>query len=425
MHRIIYLTLISILILQNLNGQNNSSAIKLNELNNTKLDSSIVNQNQLNLKLNSILNQYEKNQVQLKGQNELLSQVMQQLENPERNVFSEFVYPIILSVLAAIIFWFAFSHIPEQNRKQKIRRKIDLEIYQVYSRLFALFDIIMRRNSHSPSDYQHVIRGKKLSRRDIEIGLQNKCLNESYIFYPELKNRLFPIGKSLWKYENKIDKIIDKLYSFSMYLHSDEILLFENIRNKLNTYEFEDYNRNAFTVIGGMNLHPINPSISYMTNNFFELYALFIELQNLVFKNKLENRDIHISKVQYLFYSEQYEATIKTIKIGYKKYAKDNSFLDTYVFQSYYKQGKQNEAYRKLEAIFETKLHLVSSRNSLKDYLEDKKVNELLVKYFSDSQIDELNIVIQQEELIEKSFVAEAKQLEEFYTKKANEKRNK
>lgn len=64
------------------------------------------------------------------------------------------------------------------------------------------------------------------------------------MFYPELRDNLLPIGKNLWKYENKINGIIDRLFNFSFYLNPVEIL-YEN-RNKLNTYELEDYNRDAF-----------------------------------------------------------------------------------------------------------------------------------------------------------------------------------
>lgn len=422
MNRLLLIFYVFVLTVPVINGQNKNANYKVNEALEIKLDSTIEDLKQLKIQLdNSTFISSKKNeqiQNKIQNQNILLTEIKQQIEKPNRSVFSEFVYPIFLSIIAAVIFWFAFSFIPERSRKLKIRGKIDLEIYQVYTRLFALFDLIMRKNNHSPSDYQQLIRGKKLSKRDIEIGLQNKCLNESYMFYPELRDNLLPIGKNLWKYENKINGIIDRLFNFSFYLNPVEILLFENIRNKLNTYELEDYNRDAFAEIGGMKLHPVNPSISYMTNNFNELFDLFSQLQDLVFSNKLETRDIYISKIQYLFYSEQYVDTIKTIKKGQNKYEKDKNFMNAYIFQSLYKIGRKSEAYKIIESLFETKLHLVSNRNSLKDYLEDEKIKELINKYFSNSEITELETVIVQERLIENQFIANAKFLENFYTQK-------
>lgn len=430
MHKLITIISVAILIVHSSYGQRKVSNDKINiEALEIKHDSINANINQaLNItdanidsSYSELISNSEQIFSEIKKQNAEIAEIKQRLVQNDKSMFWEFFYPILLSIIAAIIFWVTFSYFPERTRKKKMRVKIDLEIHQVYSKLFALFDNVMRRNDNSPSDYQDLIRGKKLSKRDIEIGLQNKCLNESYLFYPEIKDSLLPIGNNLWNSEQKIDRLIDRIFNFSMYLHAEEILLLENIRNKLNTYELEDYNRNTVEEFRGMKLHPLNPSLSYMTNNFHELYLLYSELQDLVFSNKFENRNIYFSKVQYLFNSEQYDETIKTIKRGQSKYSKDINFLDTYVYQSLYKMNKRDEAYKKLEKIFESKPHLVSNRNALKHFLGDKKVKELLNKYFSDSQLKELNKVITQEKLKENLFIENAKRLEEFYRKKMTE----
>ena len=149
--------------------------------------------------------------------------------------------------------------------------------------MFSIFDIIMKLNTHSPSHYQKDIRGINLKKSDFELGLQNKCLNEHYLFYPELRHALLPIGKSLYERVKKIDATIDRLFNFSYYLKSHEILFLEKIRTKLNTYDLENYNRQAISVIGNQKLYPVNPSLSYMSNNIFELFELFNELQKMVF----------------------------------------------------------------------------------------------------------------------------------------------
>lgn len=361
----------------------------------------------------------------IESQKSKLEELNKKYISPVRSVFWDFIYPILLSMISAVIFWILFSFCPERARKSKIRIKLDLEIYQVYTNIFALFDIVFKMNNHSPSDYQHQIRGEKLSRRDIEIGLQNKCLNESYFYYPELQQALLPIGKSLYNYIQKIDRIIDRLFNFSMYLLPEEILLLEDIRNKLYTYDLENYERNAISVIGGISFKPINPSLSYMTNNFAELYELYKQLQKIVFKNKFENRNIFVSKVQYLFYSEQYEATIKSVKKNMHKYANDEDFLNWYIFQSLYSLKKQPEAYKLLENLFEKKAHLLSNRNSIKKFLFDSKIQELLNKYYSSKNLIELNNIINEEELIANTFINNAKLLEELYTEKKTENEKK
>lgn len=76
-----------------------------------------------------------------------------------------------------------------------------------------------------------------------------------------------------------------------------------------------------------MKLHSKSKYLLY-DKYFNELFDLFSQLQDLVFSNKLETRDIYISKIQYLFYSEQYVDTIKTIKKGQNKYEKDKNFMN-------------------------------------------------------------------------------------------------
>ncbi len=403
------------------NEQSNTIEIKLDSIlenneNHYRYSIIVIDSLKSEIKSSSeqIINKIEKQETQL-------DEIEQQIQNPSRNVFWDFFYPILLSIIAAIPFWFIFSYYPEYKRKREIREKLDLEVYQIYNNLFFLFDIILKNNNYSPSDLQSKIRGEKLNRKDIENGLQNKCLNETFLYYPEIKPLLLSIGKSLYKNFQKVDRIIDKLFNFSMYLQPGEILLFENLRNKLNTYELEDWETNAISVRGEMRVKSVNPSLSYMTNNFDEIYELYKQLQKLVFKNRFENRNIFISKIQYLFYNGQYEETIKIIKKESHKYPKDENFLNWHIFESLYKLDKKQEACKLLESLFELKANLISSRSFLKDYLEDEEIKILLNKYYSEEDINELEKVIKKETKREKVFIENAKYLKEFYAKKSLE----
>ena len=86
---------------------------------------------------------------------------------------SNILLPILLSVVAAIIFWLVFSHIPEQKRRKKLRPIVELALFDTYKKLFSLFDLVMRHSSHSPSFFQSQIRAGNLSEEDIKLGLQN------------------------------------------------------------------------------------------------------------------------------------------------------------------------------------------------------------------------------------------------------------
>ena len=151
----------------------------------------------------------------------------------------DFAYAILLNIAAAVIFWFVFAFLPERRRRNKLRPKLEFGIYQVYSILFAQFDTVMRPNAHSPSTFQKKIKGKTLNADDIELGLQNKCLNDSFLYDQNVSRFLMPIGKQMREERSRIDRSIDRTFAFSGYLTTAEILLLERIRGKLEVYDLD------------------------------------------------------------------------------------------------------------------------------------------------------------------------------------------
>jgi hypothetical protein len=393
-------------------------------------DSDTVNQRIPNLQVDSLshlihgLN--DKNDSILKEskyQSNQLESFIKKSENREFNLVREIISPIFISILAAIIFWATFSFLPERRRRLKIRPKLDLDIYYVYSHLFSIFDAVMRGNSYSPSHFQQTIRGTKLKFEDLELGLQNKCLNETYLYDNNVNKFMIVTGEILSDDSSKIDLNVDRLFNFSSYLTTYEILLLEKIRKKLQTYDLKNYRRSAISILGGIELKPINSSLAYMANNLFELYELFIELQKLVFQNKYYDRNISLTKVQYLYYSDQYKQCKKWLKYAIKKYPKEKEFLEFYLFLCEYSSGGQENAYQLIESLLKNKPHLVSSRGFLKDTLNDGKVKSLLTQYYTESDISELNNIIRQEDQSQKLFMDQAKNIKKYFKEKSDNNR--
>jgi hypothetical protein len=392
------------------------------------VQTTIVKQNNTLLHtMDSLQHQNDELKKEIVNQTFKIDTLIQQQNNSGFHYFKDFINPIILSVVAGIIFWLIFSFLPERKRLKKLRPKLDLDIYQAYMNLFFLIDLVMRPNGHSPSDYQQRIKGNKLTKDDLELGLQDKCLNETYLYDNNVSKALMPIGKSLFDRASEIDLNIENLYSFSNYLTADEILLLEKIRKKLKVYDLNNYGRSAISLIGGMELKPVNPSLSYMAQNLYELYILFIQLQKLVYNNSYSDRDIFISEVQHYYYSDQFAKCKQATSTGIIKYPKDKNFLEFYSFMSEYKLGKTESAYLKLENILKDKPHLVSNRSFLSDFLNDKKVSSLIEKLYSEKEISELKEVLNRENFNEKNYIEKANKLKKYYADKteATEAKNK
>lgn len=379
----------------------------------------LLNQNNsLLVTIDSLKYQNDRLEKQILNQTSKIDTLIQQQSSSEFHYFKDFINPIILSVIAGIIFWLLFSFLPERKRLKKLRPKLDLDIYQAYMNLFFLLDLVMRPNSHSPSDFQQKIKGNKLTKEDLELGLQDKCWNETYLYDNNVNKLLMPIGKSLFDRASEIDLNIENLYSFSNYLTADEIILLEKIRKKLKVYDLNNYSRSAISVIGGMELKPVNPSLSYMAQNLYELYLLFIQLQKLVYDNSYSDRDIFISEVQHYYYTDQFAKCQRVATEGISKYPKDKNFLEFYSFLSEYKLGKTETAYSMLENILKDKPHLVSSRSFLSELLGDKKVSSLIEKIYSEKEVSELKEVLNRESIKEKSYIDQAIKLKQYYADK-------
>jgi hypothetical protein len=56
---------------------------------------------------------------------------------------------IVTSIVAAIIFWLLFNYLPEKLRYNKIRPKLEYDIYDINSSLFQFIQITLKHTTHS------------------------------------------------------------------------------------------------------------------------------------------------------------------------------------------------------------------------------------------------------------------------------------
>jgi hypothetical protein len=335
----------------------------------------------------------------------------------QKSAGGKFGDAILLNIAAAIIFWIFFAWIPERRRRHKLRPKLELGIYQVYSALFRQFDAVMRTDIHSPSAFQKEIKAKALSAEDIELGLQNKCLNESFRYDENVNRFLIVVGKEMLEERGRVDRNIDRVFAFSSYLTTNEILLLEKIRGKLETY---DLGREAAVRIGDRECFPIDPSLSYMTVTVADLYRLFIQLQAIVFHNKYEDRDIVLDKIQCFYEQGQYRRCKRVARTSQTKYPNDRVWLEFYLFLCEYKSNDRHEAMQRLERILQTRPHLVSSRGFLVDVMLDQQIREILKRHYTTGEITEFDDLVRKELEEKNSLIEQAKDIREYVRQKAN-----
>jgi hypothetical protein len=337
------------------------------------------------------------------------------------------LYPLTLSLFSALIFWLAFSFAPFYTRRRKIRPLVELDIINIRNELFTIFDKIMGHALFSPSHFQLKIRSGLLTEEDIKLGIQNKCLNENYLYDSKISNSLLVIGSDIFRRVESIDRLVNKVLNFSQFAHPDEIILLERIREAAKRYDFgkESVEKSPATKIGGNTLFPVVPNISYRTKNFSELYSYYLELQRLSIKHfRYMDRNVTIHNVQYLFGAGKYTECIAYAKRNLKHAPDGKMLIWNYICMCLYKIGAKESAYRELYYIYKDRPHngnLVSSRTFLEHLLSDSAAMEILLRTHSASEVEKLKRTLEQERSQRRAFLQQNQMLLDYFeNKKAN-----
>lgn len=331
------------------------------------------------------------------------------------NFNESLLLPILLSFIAAIIFWLAFNYFPRLRKYKKIRPKVEFDIYQILFGLSFYFFELYKVNPWRRVEHQHDIHAGCLTKDEIEIWLQDKCLNDTFKF-DENKDKLISIGNDL---ENIAKLYSDRLHivlNFIDYLSVEEILLLQKIEYKLYTY---NYIGNAASIIGEKKYYPMIPNLAYMTENIYELYKLYLSLRKKVLDYKLIDKNINkyivpefeLLKAADFYYRGEYDKCIRCVKKN--KHLKDNWLL----FQATLKLGQKEKGYEILrELLSSSELELVSLRNYLTPFiLEDEYVMDICKEMRNKAELKYCLKVVTEEILLRAFYERRNLELKNYY----------
>ncbi len=337
------------------------------------------------------------------------------------NYFNEnLLLPIILSFIAATIFWLFFNYFPRQRKYKKIRPKVEFDLYQMHWGLsfyfFHLFQISPWRNVAQ----QHEIKAGCLTKEEIELWLQDKCLNDTYKF-EENKNKLISIGSEFESIALEYSERLKKVLNFADYLSAEEILLLQKIEYKLNTY---DYHGQAGSKLGEKMYFPVNPNLAYMSENIYELYQLYLALRKIILEYRLIDKKINkyilptfdSEKAIDFYYRGEYRKCYNRIKNFNKP---EEKWL---LFQCLLKMGKKERGYKILrELLISTKLELVSLRNYLTPFIfEDEQVINFFKEIRNEAELKYCLKTLNEEISLRASFEKRNIELKHYYDAKLN-----
>lgn len=302
-------------------------------------------------------------------------------------LYHDFVFPIATGYFLSYIFYILTVLIPADYRKKKIRKNLDLVEYEIYSTLFRIFDIIFDN-----SMYQKKIVAGTILKEDLNLALQNKCLHKEYIKADGYAEKFIAIGDQLKEASNQVDSLIYQVMVFNEYLSEEEIDIFLSIRKRLFTYDFDLDKALFYSPFAAK-----NQNIAYMSNNYYELYLLYKDIQKIVFKNTLNIRDIYFSKIQHFYYSEQYDKVVNLVKKdSISLPTHDKVWINQYFMLAQYKINNKSEAYKILTSLLQNDLDIISYRNIFQD-MYDEEVKNILSQYCKEELIEKMLGILKNE----------------------------
>ncbi len=262
-----------------------------------------------------------------------------------------------------------------------------------------------------------------LNKDDFDIWLQNKCLNESFQIN-EMGKYLVPIGEDLADSSKKIIEKIDKSSTYFSFMKSKEILLLRKIRAKLEAYSFTD---SADIMVGQYVVRPVILNMSYMANNFFELYKCFLELQTITWTYKRKNSPIdrrivdsfNLDKATMYYYSDKLKRCHSFLKRN--KTIEKTAWLSL-LFRCEYKQEKKQKAYYSLRALLDsTSQKPIYLRSYFGDLYQMDDVRSILLDRYSEEELLAMEECLSREESIINDTLVKSEMIRRFYRKKTEE----
>ena len=337
---------------------------------------------------------------------------------------SEIIVAIVTSLIASVVFWLVFNVIPNVVERRKIKPLLDFDLYQIYFKLAFFLEEPLCYSKHSPSFLQHRLYKGELKKEDFGLYLATKCLTEEYQKVDETAKNLMPIGHDLKERANEILEMIQKHYVFLKYLSAEEILICRKIADKISTYDFE---LQAFVYEGKFVLGPVNPTMSGKEGMFYDTYQLFLQLQDLLIKQKPIGNEFgdfysHLlfRKLGLLYSKGQFNKVAKLTKDA------DDVNTKAFYFRSLYHKGEAEKGLMALREYLRTENErLIYIRGHFEEFIEDAVIRDVLIEVRSEEEYQEMIDCLMQEKEQQKAFEEFAREMRAFYEKKASKIVNK
>lgn len=323
-------------------------------------------------------------------------EILYSLNNNSINPTKEIGLPVLLSIIAGLIFWIIFQVLPDRRRKKKLRPKLENDLYNVSNSIYHLVELAFLHCENPVSHFQHDIRSGKVEKKDIELALFNKAKNHKHLVN-QFKNNIV-IGDLIYKSTTNIRLSIERILFFNEQLSVEEILVLEDIYQEINRYDFFNKDDEFGSVISGRLYTPINPTLSVYSQFFFDMLKLVQRLDKIISSVKTNKLQILYIRYNLSYHLGDYKKSLKTIKIIEKNFPDQAKNLQWLKFQNLYFINKSKSLLLLKELIKESD-NLISYRSYLSNFLKDPQIVDVLKHNTSEEKLTDLLACLERERL--------------------------
>jgi len=281
---------------------------------------------------------------------------------------SIFIYPLLLSLLSALIFYYFFSVLPQKRQKRNIK---DHVIFLTERILFHVFVMVRDSVNSKELDYGNLTE-KELNKAMKGVFMDDKLKH----FRSNKKGVNMEVGETIVDSVQDIQELSNELFRYLVFLDTSLVkYINEVLRNTINESFVNSYNSTPI-FIGNQVFTSVRRDISIYSSSFYELYELHNKIQGWLFKKHGNHKSVIRKKTTYYMYTKKdYKKGLKFAKALYRfTEHKKNSCI--YIVRCLAGLGKWDNAKKKMEKFIMKK---IINKKEMEDYFKHdssfKKVN--------------------------------------------------
>lgn len=323
-------------------------------------------------------------------------QTLDTLNNKSINPTREIGLPVLLSIIAGLIFWMIFQVLPDLRRKKKLRPKIENDLHSVSTSIYHLVELAFLHCENPVSHFHKEVRSGKVDQKYIELALFNKAKNHKHLV-DQFSNNIV-IGDLIYKSTTNIGLSIERIFFFNEQLSVEEILVLEDIYQEINRYDFFNKDDQFGSTISGRLYTPVNPTLSEYSHFFYNMLKLAQRLDKIISSIKTNKLEILYIRQNLSYHLGDYKKSLKTIKIIEKKFPDQANRLQWLRFKNLYYTNKSRSLILLKELIRESD-SLIGYRGYLSDFLQDPQILDALKQNTTQENLIKLLVCLESEKL--------------------------